>query len=1269
MKTTLSLDENCHNNHSCDKSRSVLRGINVCFDCYGSGSACASCNRLRETGAGLFSAPLNDAKRAARQRAFAAVQSENTNDVTSCSNPGVLAEHVEKHVCFVLENESLFGAPDSVNDDDSNTSVYSNGSNENVGLTSTDKNTFTFFSWNVEGLYPKLFDDDFLSYITSFDFVCLTETFIVNFNFDMFTEHEFFFQPAVRLSAVDGRPSGGVACLIRKQCLPFIRQIKIDVGNFLLFIIDKSLFGLDKDVLYVCAYVPPEGSRYYGVMGLESDGVSVLENVLVDNVLLDNDLYVIITGDLNSRTGNVSQPVTVDNDVFDEMHHNFDIFERRSQDSIINGFGKTLLNMCTSLNLCIINGMCYGDQQGRYTYVCDRGCSVIDYILMSSDLFATLFDLCSLNVVGDFSSKHMPIVFSVLFPKENENSTEIVKEKIFVEKYVWQDEKSEQYNNAFLTDRLKLMLDEAIQLIYIDCNLALERFNAYIIDAASCMRKRMCLGVFRNKLWFDNECHNKRKEVRKLLKKFRRTNNSTDRENYCRTRREYKYLLDRKKKDHNRNIINRLVASIDKQNEFWQTLKNICPKKKSTRNQIKLDEWYNYFKTLLDKDTDENVDPVYDDELENAAFNRPISEEEILFAITRLKCGKAAGPDKIVSDFLKNASVFIIPFLVKFLNEIFDKGIYPNFWSESIILPLYKKGNVNNPSNYRGISLSDASSKIYGIIINNRIQKWVDQNNITGEQQGGFKSGYSCVDHVFTLLACVQKQFNNNRKLYVAFIDFEKCFDTINRNLLWPILIKNGIKGKLFKCIRSMYSSVKARIRCGNSLTEQIQCTLGVKQGDNCSPVLFSLFINELALEVIRNGRHGASFLLDPYELFILLLADDVALISETPIGLQIQLNNLCRSAKSLKLKVNLSKSNIVVFRKGGYLGRRENWTFDGSNMPVVNAYKYLGLYLSTKLSFSAACRDIASKAKRALLFVMQRLRQHNNYSVDVFFRIFDSKIQPIMQYGSEVWGLEQSSDYCEKIHLYALKKFLCVSMRTPNDFVYKELNRYPITINSGVNCLRYWLKLVHMDHHRLPYKAYKSLYTLDERNKQTWVTNIRKCLCENGFAFVWFQQGVGNAKLFLREFKQRLIDGRWQKLNEHINESERFDFYNTFCERNFVIPVYLKLDINQQYKYIMSKFRFGISKINTHHLRYKNVNQRAFYCPYCKNVDENEFHFVLVCPLFDDLRKQYLPEKYFRTPNHFRLTLLLNNRSESIVENLCKFIYHAFKIRGVSTE
>ena len=132
-------------------------------------------------------------------------------------------------------------------------------------------------------------------------------------------------------------------------------------------------------------------------------------------------------------------------------------------------------------------------------------------------------------------------------------------------------------------------------------------------------------------------------------------------------------------------------------------------------------------------------------------------------------------------------------------------------------------------------------------------------NNITGECQAGFKRNYSITDHLFTLLALIQKQFSLNRKMYVAFIDFEKAFDSINWKLLWPIRLKNGIRRKLCHCIKSMYNSVKVRVRCGSKLTDYIKCTVGVKQGDVCSPFLFSLFINELTLEVIKKKKKAGT--------------------------------------------------------------------------------------------------------------------------------------------------------------------------------------------------------------------------------------------------------------------------------------------------------------------------------------------------------------------------------------------------------------------------
>ena len=144
------------------------------------------------------------------------------------------------------------------------------------------------------------------------------------------------------------------------------------------------------------------------------------------------------------------------------------------------------------------------------------------------------------------------------------------------------------------------------------------------------------------------------------------------------------------------------------------------------------------------------------------------------------------------------------------------------------------------------------------------------------ECQAGFRKNYSTIDHLFTIVAIIQKQLSCHRKLFVAFVDFRKAFDSVVRKNLWKIL-KNG---KMFCAITSMYSVVKGKVRAGGNLTESFMCPNGLKQGEVCSPVLFSLFINELAREIVQRGRHGIQLIPDLIEIFILLFTDDVILMS-----------------------------------------------------------------------------------------------------------------------------------------------------------------------------------------------------------------------------------------------------------------------------------------------------------------------------------------------------------------------------------------------------
>jgi hypothetical protein len=1176
------------------------------------------------------------------------------------------------------QREDLGGAPDNdFRPTDTDTPSRATSNNESEKITVSNCCGVSFLTWNVNGLWSKMFDLNFLSFVKQFDVVCFVETFLLSSNLDIFARfgYSVFSSPAVKLSR-EGRPSGGVVCLFKKEIAKYVTKVEVSVGHFLMFIIDKKLLQLSKDILFTCAYIPPERSPYYTYLDVEGNGVSMLENILYD-ILLDRDVFVCICGDLNSRTSSISQIFDQDIDSLNELHVSGSIMGTRcSQDNVLNNYGKSLLNLCTALDLCILNGQCEGDLEGCYTYISENGSSVIDYFLLSNELFALWQNYTMLNIIERIETNHLPVSLTVKISTQNsllQTSIQTAQSN-YVDVYQWNESKESIFKAAALDDVTKQQLHDAMNTIDIDVNLALEKFHDCLKNISVCMKKRKRIGEYNKQQdWFDIECKNTKKDIGKLLKRYRKSLSYEDRVNYCRQRKKYKNMLRLKKKQFNENMINKLILSVNNQKEFWDTVRNIIPKRNKSSNHISADDWVLHFKGLLEHencvvDSHTTNDNNINADANDLSLNRPIGKDEVELAVRKLKLKKAAGPDGLISEIFKNAQNLVVDFFHIYLNKLFDSGVYPDSWCESVILPLYKKGDTNNPSNYRGISLSNVSSKIYGFIINRRLQAWVEEIDLTGEYQAGFKAGYSTIDHIFTLLACVQKQFSNNRKLYVAFIDFQKCFDTINRQLLWPILLKNGIKGKILSCIKSMYVSVKARIKCSDGrLTESINCSMGVKQGDICSPILFSIFINELTQEVISKGKHGVTLSQELFELFILLLADDVVLLSETVVGLQNQLHCLERTARALNLVVNLEKSNIVVFRKGGFLASRERWFFEGVTMPIVNIYKYLGIYFSTKLSFTASGNDLASKGKRALLVMMHRLRMFNNRSVHIFFKLFDSHVLPIMMYGSEIWGLGNAANICEKTHLFALKKFLVVDMRTPNDLVYKELNRYPISINCKINCIRYWLKIIAMNFNRLPRKAYLMLCNIDNRGKQNWVTEVRSFLCQFGFGEVWYNQGVGNIKAFLKELKVRLIDCRWQNWSEHVHESYRFGMYLTLSSSTHDIPKYLDLNLDKYLTILMTKFRFGISDLLVHYYRYRQLNDNRLLCPLCKVGRDDEMHLVFYCPCLATIRAQFIPQKYYSIglPSDLQLSLLFNSQNPVLIRKLCLFLHQAFKMRS----
>ena len=147
----------------------------------------------------------------------------------------------------------------------------------------------------------------------------------------------------------------------------------------------------------------------------------------------------------------------------------------------------------------------------------------------------------------------------------------------------------------------------------------------------------------------------------------------------------------------------------------------------------------NHF-SKLNKAEDEKIEPEFSFENADNLFNDNFTPSRVSKLLRNLKNNKSSGPDQILNEFLKYSPPNFIDMLTNLFNVILDTGIFPEQWSLAIIKPLYKNvGEREDPSNYRGISSLSCCGKVFTNLINDRLTRFVNGNNITGPEQAGFR--------------------------------------------------------------------------------------------------------------------------------------------------------------------------------------------------------------------------------------------------------------------------------------------------------------------------------------------------------------------------------------------------------------------------------------------------------------------------------------------------------------------------------------------------
>ena len=748
--------------------------------------------------------------------------------------------------------------------------------------------------------------------------------------------------------------------------------------------LDKKWFNLAEDIYIATVYVCPQ----YSSFSYKSDDVFEL---------LESDLAAyskigkcIVLGDFNGRT-NVEADFCCDDDSVDKhVKLPFSYIQdvpraRHNQDSSpTNHHGAKLLSLCKTTGLRIVNGRFLGDSNGYFTcFSHTSNPSVIDYALASESLFKKI----STFHVNDPSIYSIHCALSLTLksgPYKQYSQGTSPSSKYF--KFAWKNGDDAKLTlsmgSTTIANKLRTFTQRGIELNAESINNATKNITDIISDAArtagvrsrkiSINSKTQSKNV--NKKWFNAECTAIKSRLRALSPKLRQQPfNPNLVHEYRRLKSSYKKCLKRSKKAYENQIWNSMEnLKCRDPKQFWKLfneLKDLDQQQKS--NPLPADQWVEHFSSLLNKHLQPNIDlsSEIDRTLKSAThtifneLNYHITTKEIADAGLNLKSNKAAGPDGIPNEIIKVSLPFILTQLTLLFNAILNSGSFPDPWRIQSLSSLHKKGDIYQPPNYRGIAVGNSLSKLFLSILHNRLAKFAATHNLIPKVQIGYKKGARTSDHILTLKTIIDKYINQlpRKYLFACFVDFKAAFDSVWRKALFYKLLQSNIGGNFLAILQNMYTDVQYCVKVNGTHSTPFSSTVGVKQGCVLSPILFNLYLSDFP-DMFDESCAPVS--INNKKLNCLMFADDVVLLSESSEGLQNCLNRLSKYCAKWQLTINLSKTKVVIFNKGGHRIKKFGFTLNDGDLCVEQMYTYLGIPFTSNGSFKQACVSLTDKAK-----------------------------------------------------------------------------------------------------------------------------------------------------------------------------------------------------------------------------------------------------------------------------------------------------------------
>ena len=438
----------------------------------------------------------------------------------------------------------------------------------------------------------------------------------------------------------------------------------------------------------------------------------------------------------------------------------------------------------------------------------------------------------------------------------------------------------------------------------------------------------------------------------------------------------------------------------------------------------------------------------------------------------------------------------------------------------------------------------------------------------------------------------------------------------------------------------AMYEKTDVRVRCGGQLGDSFLALLGVKQGDPLSPLLFGLFIdrieNYLVLKCPNVGVDLCGKLLQ-----VLLYADDLVLLAESPLDLQSLLDALHNFCRLNGMVVNIKKSDALVFNPPPEFVKPPIH-YNGCELTWQSSFIYLGMIFHEDDGMAKAGERCLSKGRGALFALIRRCHEIDLHNVHLKLHLFDSLVKPILFYGCEVWLPSLLSKHknisanpffteLESMHKRFLKQCLGLRLSTSDSILMTELHRRPLYISALQQTITFRNKIMARPDNDLVKAAMIESMALAGEGIRCWASNLARyfpAVMEvnqlpsslldslSSVTIPTTPIGTSNFSVIRDRSDCERIGTKAQVYNAWFSDGSPSNTSQTFW-----VNLYRPQQI-----FTMARFRMGAHRLNveSERWRYPHVPRSQRLCRCCNlGVVEDELHLML-CSFYTDLRYHY---------------------------------------------